>query len=564
MRELVNKCKEMVTDSEVHESLDSMVTDEYPAPPDSTQTSSREEVEVKRSSSGLPTSDSSNTQSIDMDDDLESAAEPTLVHKAVEAIKQKRGHSGVRGRDVLVVLSSKDLMRNLLLKSELLQQRIPKFVKKHGISLTSVSQSQEPDDRVKYLLLLNTDSQNGVDMPTFERSDLNTLVSSTKLVGDQQQTVEVVKESKIKIELLSNGIHPKNVSTPHPKEVQKATTDWSIAYSIFFRILLGTSTLSVARVGLPKSADAALPLLEGVMAVANFYDCEPASLAFKTLSYDWITNGTLYPAIAAAPVRWLALAVKLQSELVYKEAFVHVVGLHSQKKVELDGLPESVMNLVKHRVDQERMKRYEVDEELLLTTIRMQTTPAGATKSTTMMTMKAAPVSQHRQSTVYETVNLWRDYIADHLSLLKILAAAPSDAGSTARPTPMCSHQTNTNSHAMTSTPECLTIAGFYRLLYQAGDAYLPADEVEAKWNAEDYGDDFKTIRTYLAVLKKRAKEIVGPLVKSNLFLDERERVGLEYLTCVEVGRLPWGDGLGEGTGEEEGEKLDDWEMDGV
>ncbi|GAB1736754.1 hypothetical protein NU219Hw_g8785t1 [Hortaea werneckii] len=179
------------------------------------------------------------------------------------------------------------------------------------------------------------------------------------------------------------------------------------------------------------------------------------------------------------------------------------------------------------------------------------------------MTTKAAPVSQHHHFTVYDTVNLWRDYIADHLSLLKLLAAAPSDGVSTARPTPTCSHPTNANSLAKTATPECLTIAGFYRLLYQGGDAYLPADEVESKWNAEDYGDDFKTIRTYLAVLKKRAKEIVGPLVKSNLFLDERERVRLEYLTCVEVGRLPWDDGLGEETGEE-GDMLADWEMDGV
>ncbi|KAI7220147.1 hypothetical protein KC333_g2546 [Hortaea werneckii] len=564
MRNLVDKCNEMVTDSEVDESLDSMAKDGYPAPPDYIQTSSPEEVEVKQASSDLSTPASSNTQEIDMDSDLEPGARPTLVHETVEAIKQKRGHSAVKGRDVLVVLSSTDLMRNLLLKSEILQQRIPNFIKKHGISLASTSQPQEADHRVKYLLVLTTDRQSRFDMPTLERSDLSTLVNRTKVAGDEQQTVETVKETKIKTEPLSNGIHPKHLSTPQPKEVQKATADWSIAYSIFFRILLNTSTLSVARVGLSKSAGAALSLVEGVMAVASFYDCEPASLAFKTLSYDWITNGTLYPAIAAAPVRWLALAVKLQSELVYKEAFVHVVGLHSQRKVDLDGLPESVVTLIRERVNQERMKRYEVDEELLLTTIRMQTTPAGAAKSTTVMTTKAAPVSQNRHSTVYDTVNLWRDYTADHLSQLKLLAAAPSDGFTTARPTPTCSHPTNASSHAKTSTPECLTIAGFYRLFAQAGDAYLPADQVEAKWNSEDYGDDFKTIRTYLAVLKKRAKEIVGPLVKSNLFLDERERVRLEYLTCVEVGRLPWGDGLGEGTGEEEGEMLADWEMDGV
>ncbi|KAI6788444.1 hypothetical protein KC361_g9049 [Hortaea werneckii] len=529
-----------------------MTSDDYPAPPACIESGLFDEIGVKRTSSDLSTPASSNTKDIDMDGDLESVAEPTVVHEAVEAIKQKRGHSAIKGRDVLVVLSSKDLMRSLLLKSETLQQRIPSFVKKHGISFASGCQPQEEEGRIKYLLVLNNDNKSWSGMPTLERRDLNTLVSSTELVGDQQQTVETVQEVKIKNEPLSK------TPTLQQKEAQKATADWPIAYSIFFRILLSTSTLSVARVGLPRQADAALPLLEGVMAVSNFYDCEPASLAFKTLSYDWITNGTLYPAIAAAPVQWLALAVKLQSELVYKEAFVHVVGLHSQKKVELDGLPESVVTLVTERVDQERMKRYEADEELLLTTIGMQTTPAGTTSSTSRAT-RAAPVSQHRSSTVYDTVNLWRDYIADHFSLLKCLAATPSDGPSTARPSPTCSHPTTANSH-----PGCLTIAGFYRLLAQAGDAYLPADEVEAKWNSENYGDDFKTIRTYLAALKKRAKEIVGPLVKSNLFLDERQRVGLDYLTCADVGRLPWGDGLGEGMGEEEGGMLDDCGMDGI
>ncbi|KAI7180724.1 hypothetical protein KC343_g7933 [Hortaea werneckii] len=549
----------METDSKVDESPDSMATDGYPAPPDYIQTSSSEKAEVKRASSDLSTPASSNTQDNDMDGDLESVAEPTLVHNVVEAIKQKRGQSAITGRDTLVVLSSTDLTRNLLLKSGMLQQRIPNFVKKHGMLFASGCQPEEEDDRIKHLLVLKTDSQTGSDMPVLKCSDLNTLLSNTQLAGDQQHTAETAKEERIKIEPLSKN------STLQRTEAQKAAADWSIVYSAFFRILLSTSTLSVARVGLPKQADAALPLLEGLMAVANFYSCEPASLAFKTLSYDWITNGTLYPAIAAAPVRWLALAMKLQSELVYKEAFVHVVGLHSQRKVELDGLPETVMNLVKERVDQERMKLYEVDEELLLTTIYTQTTPAGTSKLTTLMTTKGAPVSQRRDSIVYDTVNLWRDYITDHLSSLKALAAAPGDGAAITRPSPTCSHPANANGHLKTSTPECLTIAGFYRLLSQAGDAYLPADEVEAKWNSAEYGNDFKTIRTYLAALKKRAKEIVGPLVKSNLFLDERERVGLEYLTCVEVGRLPWGEGLGEGTGEDdEGEVLDDWEMDGI
>lgn len=264
MHELVDKCNEMVTDSEVHESPDSMGTDGYPAPPDSIQTSSLEEVEVKRASSELSTPASSNTQDIDMDGEMKSVAEPTLVHKVVEAIKQKRGHAAIRDRDTLVVVSSTDLTKNLLLKSGMLQQRIPDFVKEHGMTFASECQPQEEDDRVKHLLVLKTDSQTGSDMPILKCSDLNTLLSNTELAGDQQQTVETVEEVKIKNEPL--GKNP----TSQRKEAQRAGADWSIAYSVFFRILLSTSTFSVARVGLPKQADAALPLLEGLMDVANF------------------------------------------------------------------------------------------------------------------------------------------------------------------------------------------------------------------------------------------------------------------------------------------------------
>lgn len=90
------------------------------------------------------------------------------------------------------------------------------------------------------------------------------------------------------------------------------------------------------------------------------------------------------------------------------------------------------------------------------------------------------------------------------------------------------------------SQPECLTIAGFYRILNRAGDAYLDADEVMEKWNAESYEGDSSVIRPNLAQLKAQAKKTVASLVRSTLQLAEEEREGLPYLTCVEVGKVPW------------------------
>ncbi|KAI7356760.1 hypothetical protein KC336_g22179, partial [Hortaea werneckii] len=139
-----------------------MTSDDYPAPPARIESSSSDEVGVKRASSDLSTLASPNTKDIDMDGDLKSVAEPTLLHEAVEAIKQKRGPSAIKGRDVIVVLSSKDVMRSLLLKSRILQQRIPSFVKKHGMLFASGCQPQEEEGRIKYLLVLNTNGQSGL------------------------------------------------------------------------------------------------------------------------------------------------------------------------------------------------------------------------------------------------------------------------------------------------------------------------------------------------------------------------------------------------------------------
>ena len=45
-------------------------------------------------------------------------------------------------------------------------------------------------------------------------------------------------------------------------------------------------------------------------------------------------------------------------------------------------------------------------------------------------------------------------------------------------------------------------------------------------------------MRTHLKILKARAADLVGPLVRSSLQFEGRGR--LPYLTCVEVEGVPW------------------------
>jgi len=133
-------------------------------------------------------------------------------------------------------------------------------------------------------------------------------------------------------------------------------------------------------------------------------------------------------------------------------------------------------------------------------------------------------VNHHNDPDGWVVVNIWRDWIAEHLSHL-----TRREAGDNGSPhsTLLCSHEKG---------DDCLTVAGFYRALRKGGDAYLPADKVidEEWWNSEYFHYDEKVVGQRLVALKGHASEIVKPLLDSHLQYAERDN--LEYLTCVEAG----------------------------
>jgi len=453
---------------------------------------------------------------------------PTLLEQALAAVAEKSKSRGILGKgDMAIVLSKIDLTKTILLESTTLARHIFAFGINHHNHHDHAAQPSSPKvvQGIQYLFVLETNgtSDGSNHMPIIVPKAINTAAPPMEMTvvsdsADESQATRVKDEPTE-----DSDQHRLADAAPHPQDM----IDWARAYEVFFRIMLSKSSISVRQVRLPISATLALSVLEGVVAIAKTYDCTQAiGSAFKSLSSDWVSNRTLYPAVAATPVAWLALSIKLESELVYKEAFVHVVGQYSDVAANLDKFPDHVVASVASQAQELKIKRFQVDQQLLTTTLRVEQAAKGKLGAVN------GPVSQVHAPIIYNTVNIWRDYVAEHISGLQANAEDRSNVPNTL----FCEHPVSPGQ----SQPECLTVAGFYRVLLRADEAYLSADEVVESWNRKAFGDGFATIRANLQVLKAQAREIVAPLVRSSLQLADKEREALTYLTCVEAGKVPW------------------------
>ncbi|KAK5121990.1 hypothetical protein LTR85_004562 [Meristemomyces frigidus] len=450
---------------------------------------------------------------------------PTLLGQALAVIAGKgKGRGSLSQGDVAVILDAKDLAKTILLDSTTLARQVAEFVNQRYPVEVPSRDSVASSGGIRLLFVLERTGTGG-GMPTLELMALDAAAPVDDVTVVSENTTNAAAK-EVKKEPADNSDEPEKEQI---QSWQLPDTNWARAYECFFRMMVNMPSISVQQVRMPKTAPTALPLLEGVVAIAERYDCvQTVGPAFKSLSSDWISNRTLYAAVAGEPARWLALAVKLESDLVYKEAFVHMAGQHPNFARPVDRVPEHVMASIVAQARELRIKRYEVDQQLLMTTLRVEKPARGKLGAV------SGTVNQHLESRIYDIVNVWRDWLTEHMSYLHDGEAGSQDV--TVPETALCDHPTL----GAASQAECLTVAGFYRLLDRGGDAYLPAEEVIQSWNQKMYGDEFGTIRVNLSVLKAQAREMVGPLVRSSLQLAERERVALPYLTCVEVGKVPW------------------------
>lgn len=146
-----------------------------------------------------------------------------------------------------------------------------------------------------------------------------------------------------------------------------------------------------------------------------------------------------------------------------------------------------------------------------------------------------------QQPVSWTAVNLYRDWVAEHITYLR-------SESTTLAPSNLCQHHCG-----------CTDTAGFYSLLAAEGDDYMNPDKVLADWDTAKFPRKIdSTVRSVLLALKRKAAELVAPLVESTLQLPDKHK--LQYLTCVRVGKgdIPWElEADGDADGDEDGEMSD-------
>lgn len=436
---------------------------------------------------------------------------------------------------MLIIFDPTDSSKSCLLDAKILRKTSDVLEKLYEDAQAKSAGCVSEHGELTALLVLSSASSASIPELVAEALDA-TIESVLPPQPDHTTRPRLTRSAKIKAES-DQG----DSSTDDDSEMPKV--DWPKSYESFFRVIAGSKKNGISK----QDLSTALPQIQGVVEIAQKLDAiPPVRGAFDSLFYGYVGKDTFWKSIAAEPVACLKIAIALQNLPVYEEAFKHIVGSNSNfehGKPE-HGLPDDVQAIVQRRSRDLYLRRRDVEDELSRISMLANRTP----------TSRAAPVSQdypskyvsqHNQPVAYNTVNLVRDWLTDHIGHLRNENTDVEPSRSY-----LCDHSTG-----------CASVAGFFRAIKRR--EYLDPDEV---W--DNMSDRFKSpqaqrhhlereiVKNTLEVLKGKAAGLVEEISRSSLRLTGE--VG--YLTCVTVERedVPWDLGSEEDSDEDMDEDSDD------
>lgn len=413
-------------------------------------------------------------------------------------------------------MDTSDLRKTLLIPYGRLLNAAPSLCEKYP-----AAEGETPIKTILVLKFLNDEAQ----MPELERADPTQPEKQffekyrrhiTRARAAAQEANEAVKAGRnIKSEAEQNDVHD---------EPQfNTTTDWKDAFETVFAIIAEVPPSRIFKM-LSKDGKPLLPQIDGVITIAKKYEVlKKLNAAFCPLLMGYITNQSLWGAVADKSASWLMIGMATKNEMVYQEAFKHLCGSYPARQGDMNaaGVPEDVVATVKHRSRELRYQRMSVDQELLTLTIKPQLNSMKKRSNGKSSKLNDEMIEFRPDSIATLTRSRFRDYISDQLTLLESPADGDGD-----------------EDDESTSKP---TLAGFYHTILMGGDGYLPADELVKTWH-QSLPYDETAIREMLKRLKVEASQIVAPLTHSTLHYEQKGV--LKYLTCIEVGAddIPWKD----------------------
>ncbi|SMR56647.1 unnamed protein product [Zymoseptoria tritici ST99CH_1E4] len=454
---------------------------------------------------------------------IAAARVPTLIEEALaEMAKSKKARKDIG--DVLVILDGEDLSRSCRLWREDLRSASPLF--RQGIDRieaqmeTASSAASEPVNGVRYLCIL-AKASNEDGMPTLEGKFLDTTRQNcrdelytppAKSTETPANAAQVGTEGNIKSETAKQ--------TPGPPSTSLASTDWIDTYRSFLRIIARHPANFQNR-----SIEVALPNIQAIAQIATQHYAvgprSPLTAFFTNLFNRYITEDVLWAAIAEAPARWLLLGIQLENETVYKEAFVHLVGISPacESLVDWKALPQEAVDKITAKSKELHYHITDVNAKLLT----------------------LSPNPRDGRPAALAAKAIWHEWLKTNIRLL------------------IFGHMDD-----LPVLISFLTLSKFYTALHKGGDAYFPAKtarEYRQKYHVSPplNAQDTKIFNEVFSEMKDEAKGIVEDLVVCNL---RGGRAGLEYLTCVKVedDDVPWEREMkkeGEGAGYDEDDDME-------
>lgn len=406
---------------------------------------------------------------------------------------------------MIIVLDTDDLSKSCLLDVRDLS-RISAPLGRLCSDATSASQGCVCDVGLQCCLLFRSDPG-----PEFVPQPLD----GTLKPRCQPKSEEGSSEHAVRVK---DGHKPAAVASLCGSGKNESRVDWIKAMHSFLQIIANNGAPGLLRMG----PEAAMPQIEGIITIAEKYEAIDAVLIdFERLFFKYVGHRKFWEAIAKDPIRYIKVGIALKISTVYEEAFEHLVGSAANFRYgqPYDDLPDVVQAAIERRSRELYHLRTNVNEELLLITVTVEPKESCA---------KSCIASQNRSPVSWVVVNIFRDWIGEHLGHLR---EETCDKPSLSE---LCKHE-----------HDCHTVAGFYRTVAAGGDAYLRLDDVNNDWNhnffALEDGDE-DVVKDSLARLKQRAQELVAPLIDSSLQLRAEDVRVLNYLTCVKVQPedIPW------------------------
>jgi hypothetical protein len=435
--------------------------------------------------------------------------------------------------DVLVILEPTDLSKSCLLDANTLRKTSGVLEKLYEDAQAKSEGCVSEQGELTAILALSSASSASIPELFAEALDA-TIESVLPPKPNNTGRPRLTRSAKIKAES-DQGDSSSDDDSEMPK------TDWPKAYESFFRILAGSK-----KNGIPKhDLSAALPQIQGVVDIALRHDAVHAvQSTFDSLFLGYVGKDTFWKSISEESVACIKIAVALRNRTVYDEAFKHLVGHGASFKhgIELDGVPDDVKAIIEHRSRDLYLERRDIEDELTRLTLPGNRSTTSSRNVHIPTDYPSQFVSQHNQPIAYSTVNLFRDWITEHIGHLRLETEDDPPESF------LCDHATG-----------CDSVAGFFRTI--KNQTYLYPDEVWNNFNSDfrspqpgSFQKDRETMAKSLEVLKAKAANHAEEISECTLRLTEN--VG--YLTCVTVERedVPWDFGSEEDS--EEGEGMDE------